>query len=89
MKLCLLNLLILIVFCVILTLTIFFTLLEPWNHIFIRKIWGNFTSLNIRNFDISKFQKSELGKFVPNFPLKHVITSTNIALNFSLFKAVF
>ena len=27
--------------------------------------------------DISKFQKSELGKFIPNFPLKHVITSTN------------
>ena len=24
----------------------------------------------------SKFQKSELGKFIPNFPLKHVITST-------------
>ena len=27
--------------------------------------------------DISKFQKSELGKFTPNFPLKHVITNTN------------
>ena len=27
--------------------------------------------------EISKFQKSELGKFIPNFPLKHVITSTN------------
>ena len=26
---------------------------------------------------ILKFQKSELGKFIPNFPLKHVITSTN------------
>ena len=26
---------------------------------------------------ISKFQKSELGKFIPNFPLKHVITNTN------------
>ena len=24
-----------------------------------------------------KCQKSELGKFIPNFPLKHVITSTN------------
>ena len=23
------------------------------------------------------FQKSELGKFIPNFPLKYVITSTN------------
>ena len=27
--------------------------------------------------EISKFQKSEFGKFIPNFPLKHVITSTN------------
>ena len=27
--------------------------------------------------EISKFQKSELGKFILNFPLKHVITSTN------------
>ena len=31
---------------------------------FIREIWG-------------KFEKSELGKFIPNFPLKHVITSTD------------
>ena len=27
--------------------------------------------------EISKFQKSELGKFISNFPLKHMITSTN------------
>ena len=27
---------------------------------------------------ISKFQRSELGRFIPNFPLNHVITSTNI-----------
>ena len=26
--------------------------------------------------EISKFQKSELGRFIPNLPLKHVITST-------------
>ena len=32
---------------------------------FVRKILG-------------KFQKSELGKFIPSFPLKHVITSTNL-----------
>ena len=30
----------------------------------------------------SKFQKSELGKFIPNFPLKHVITSTNFEKEF-------
>ena len=27
--------------------------------------------------EISKSAESELGKFIPNFPLKHVITSTN------------
>ena len=26
--------------------------------------------------EISKFQKSAIGKFIPNFPFKHVITST-------------
>ena len=36
---------------------------------FIREIWGKVTSLILWNFD--------LGKFIPNFPLKHVITSTN------------
>ena len=35
---------------------------------FIREIWAKSTS---------EFQESELGKFIPNFPLKHVITSTN------------
>ena len=42
---------------------------------FIREIWGKFTSFIFWNCEISK---SELGKFIPNFPLKHVITSTNI-----------
>ena len=28
--------------------------------------------------EISKFQKCELGKFIPNFPIKHVITSANL-----------
>ena len=32
-------------------------------------------------WEISKFQKSELGKFIPNFPLKHMITSTNKAVD--------
>ena len=27
--------------------------------------------------EISKFQKSGFGKFISNFPLKHVTTSTN------------
>ena len=45
---------------------------------FIREVGGKFTSFIFGNF--SKFQKSELGKFTPNFPLKHVITSTNIAV---------
>ena len=42
---------------------------------FIREIWGKFTSFIFWNCEISK---SELGKFIPNFPLKHVITSTNL-----------
>ena len=55
---------------------------------FIREIWGKFTSFIFWNFEISfvsieiilkspSFQKSELGKFIPNFSLKYVITRTN------------
>ena len=44
-----------------------------------------FEMLKSPSFDsgeIPKFQKSELGKFIPNFPLKHVLTSTNfVSLN--------
>ena len=29
---------------------------------------------------LGKFQKSELGKIIPNFPLKHVTPSTNIII---------
>ena len=36
-----------------------------------------FWSLPRFTHEISKFQKSELGKLISNFPLKHVITSTN------------
>ena len=39
-------------------------------------------------WEISKFQKSELGKFIPNFPLKHVITSTNHVTLLNLFDVV-
>ena len=34
--------------------------------------------------EILKFQKSELGKFIRNFPVKHVITSSNILLDSSV-----
>ena len=57
------------------------------NYIFIREICWKFTLFifwdsEISN-EISKFQKSELGKFIPNFPLKHVITGTNnLKINF-------
>ena len=51
---------------------------------FIREIWGKFTSffeiLKFPSFyagDFSKFQENELGNLIPNFPLKHMITSTN------------
>ena len=32
----------------------------------------------LKTREISKFQKSEFGKFIPNFPLNYVITSTNL-----------
>ena len=45
---------------------------------FIREIWGKFISFEILKYpSILTFQKSEPGKFIPNIPLKHVITSTN------------
>ena len=51
------------------------------NYMFIREIWGKFTSFIFLKFwnlpcftrEIPKLQKSELSKFIPNFPLKHVI----------------
>ena len=49
---------------------------------FIREIWGKFTR-SFFEILISKFQKSELGKFISNFLLKHVITSTNFAQCFT------
>ena len=48
-----------------------------WN----KKHFSSFLkSSNLSRFtwEISWFQKSELGKFIPNFPLKHVITRTKI-----------
>ena len=36
-----------------------------------------FRNLPRFTWKISKFQKSEMCKFIPNFPLKHVITSTD------------
>ena len=38
----------------------------------ITKSHNNYCSVRV-----TKFQNNELGKFIPNFPLKHVITSTN------------
>ena len=40
---------------------------------FIREIWGKFTSFIFWSFEIS----DEQGKFFLNFTNKHVITSTN------------
>ena len=40
-----------------------------------------FWNLTRFTWEISKFQKSKLGKFISNFPLKHVITSTNDLIN--------
>ena len=44
---------------------------------FIREICGKITSFLI-SLGSQKFQKIDLGKFIPNFPLKNVITSTNV-----------
>ena len=68
-------------FCVILILVCSLRAYHMWltkNHMFIREIWGKFTSLISWNFEISKFQKRELGKFILYFPLKHVITSISL-----------
>ena len=75
MELFLLNLLVLTVFWVILTPVRSLRAYYMWltrNQMLIREMWGKFTSF----FFTSKFQKRELGNFIPNFPLKHVITST-------------
>ena len=56
-----------IVFCVIFTLVCSLRAFHMWlnrNHMFIREVWGKFTS-----FIFINFQKSELGKFIPNFSL--------------------
>ena len=92
MELCLLNLLILIdcVLCNSYPCVLFESLshvinqeshVYSWNLgkiylVHFLKFW------NLLRFtrEIPKFQKSELGKFIPNFPLKHVITSTNFIL---------
>ena len=79
MELCLLNLLILIDYflrnsypCVV---------SESLSHVINQE--SNVYSWNLGKIYLVHFlkfwklQKSELGKFIPNFPLKHVITSTN------------
>ena len=43
-----------------------------------------FCNLPSERREISKFQKSELGKFIQDFPLKHVTTSTNTILHIAL-----
>ena len=63
LELCLLNLLILIVFCGILTLVWFLRACHMWltrNHMFICEIWGKFTSFIFWNFEISLVS---LGRF--------------------------
>ena len=53
---CLLSLLILIIFCVILTFVYSLRACHMWltrNHMFIREIWGKFTSFIFWDFEIS------------------------------------
>ena len=65
MESCLVNLLILI--------DCFLRNYYPYNSY--PSIWGKITSFIFLNF--AKLQISEVGKFIPNFLLKYVITSTN------------
>ena len=51
------------------------------SHVYSWKL-GKIYLVHFWNFEISlpqKFLKSELGKLIPNFPRKHMITSTNLA----------
>ena len=91
MELCLLNLLILILI-VFLYNSYPCLLFESLSHVineeshvyswYLGKIYlAHFLKFwNLPRFtrEISKFQKSELGKLIPNLPLKNVITSTNL-----------
>ena len=93
MELCLLSLLILIdVFlCNSYPCVLFESLSHVINqdsHVYSRKL-GKIYSLHFLKFsnlprfnrEISKFEKSELGEFIQNFPLKYVITSTKKTRN--------
>ena len=63
MELCLLNLLVLIVFCVILTLVCSLKTCHTWltrSHMFIREIWGTFTSFIFLKFWNQDFKKVNL-----------------------------
>ena len=92
MELCLLNLLILIdcFLCNSYPCVLFESLSHVINqesHVYswnLGKIYlvhfSKFWNLSRFTWEISKFQKCELGKFIPNFPFKNAITSTNIVL---------
>ena len=92
MELCLLNLLILIDWrlCNFYPCMLFESLSHVFNqesHVYswnLGKIclvhFSKFWYLPRFTWEISKFQKNELGKFIPNFSFKNVITSTNIVL---------
>ena len=45
--------------------------------------FSKFWNLPCFTREISKFQKSKFGKFFPNFPFKHVITSTNHTIDWN------
>ena len=66
MELCLLNVLILIVFCVILTLVCSLRACQMWltrNHMFIRESWGKFTLIIFLNFEISRVKRGRFQNF--------------------------
>ena len=90
MELCLLNFLILIHW--FLRNSYHCVLFESFSHVINQKshiyLWnlGKSYLAHFWNFGIFKISKSELGKFIPNFPLKNVITSSNSLINADLYK---
>ena len=79
MELCLSNLLILIVFYVIFILVCSLRACDMWltrNHMFIREIWGKFTSFIFWNFEISLVS---LGRF-QNFKKVNSVNLSQISL---------
>ena len=95
MELCLLNLLFFFFFCNSYTCVLFESLSHVINQesrLFVKlgeNLPGSFFEIlkyPLFYWEISKSEKSELDKFIQNFPLEHVITSTNCCYEIKKFR---